>query len=285
MSEFRIVTDGACDLPPDWCAAHHITVLPMYYSLASAMPEAFPGKGNFLTEEFYRLLQEGTLVRTSAPSIEDCKALMRPILAEGKDILYTGLSSQLSGTFNVVRLSVMELKEEFPERRMLVIDSKCASLGLGMLVQMLAEQCEVGLEEAGIYCTQMRSRIRHLFTVGDLMYLKRGGRISSGAAVVGTMLQIMPLLHITPEGTLESYGKVRGRKTVLRTLADQTGEAMQPDTSIIVAHCNAEEDAQFIRECLRRKFGIRKVTISQIGPVIGAHAGPGAVGVFSIMKA
>lgn len=282
MKRYCIFTDGACDLPLTWCQAHHVTVFPMYYSIASALPEAFPGNGMFRSEHFYDILRKGTIARTAAPSIEDCKALMRPVLSDGMDILYVGLSSGLSGTYNVVRLAALELCEEFPDRQIVVPDSGCGSLGEGLLVELLSAEREKGMPFAQLcsYAETLRKRIRHEFTVNDLMYLKRGGRISGGIAFAGTILQMMPLMHMGADGKLESIGKVRGRKAALRALAERTVEGLAVDMPIYVGHCDAQEEARYVREMLRRYC--TNVTVREIGPVIGAHGGPGTVAVFSV---
>ena len=287
MRQFRIVTDGSCDLPADWCKAHHVTVLPLYFSIAGAAPEAYPGGRELRLSDFYTMLRQGTTVQTSAPSIEDCKELLRPILAGGDDVLYTGLSSMLSGMFNVMRLAGMELEEEFPGRKVTAVNSKGGSLGVGLLVRELTAARENGqsFEEVCALCEALAERIRHRFIVGNLMFLKRGGRISGSAAVVGTMLQIMPLLHTDAEGAIELYGKVRGRKNALRTLADQIGEEAEPGSAVYIGHCDAAEDAAFVRDILRRKFGIKEVLTGDIGPVLGAHAGPDTVAGFCLAKA
>lgn len=286
MRQFRIVTDGSCDLPAEWCKEHHIAVLPLYFSIAGAIPEPYPGSGEMKIEDFYAMLRQGTAVQTSAPSIEDCKDILRPILAGGFDILYTGLSSKLSGMFNVMRLASMELQEEFPERRVVVLDSKGGSLGLGILLHALAaaQEKQQELEEVIALGESLIGRISHRFIVGNLMFLKRGGRISGSAAVVGTVLQIMPMLHVNAEGAIEPYSKIRGRKTALRTLADELGGESAPGTAVYLGHCDAPEDAAFVREILRRKFGIKEVLTGEIGPVLGAHAGPDTVAGFCLVK-
>ena len=287
MRQFRIVTDGSCDLPADWCRAHHVAVLPLYFSIAGAVPEAFPGGRELKLADFYAMLRQGTSVQTSAPSIEDCKDMLRPMLAGGYDILYTGLSAKLSGMFNVMRLAGMELEEEYPDRKVVAVNSKGGSLGAGLLVRELTAARENGksFEDVCALCESLAGRIRHRFIVGNLMFLKRGGRISGSAAVVGTMLQIMPLLHTDDEGVIELYGKVRGRKNALRTLADQLGEEAEPGTAVYLGHCDAPEDAAFVRDILRRKFGIKEVLTGEIGPVLGAHAGPETVAGFCLAKA
>lgn len=286
MSEFVIFTDGPCDLPESYCKEHRITVIPLYVSLAGAAPLEFPGKSGFDTKAFYDALREAAPVKTSAPNIENFKNAMLPSLQDGKDILYVGFSSKLSATYNVGRLAAEDLMEQFPGRKILCIDSKCASLGQGLLVDLLVQKRESGcsLEDTYAYGMQMYSRIRHWFTVADLMHLKRGGRISSGTAIVGTMLQIKPILRVNEEGGLESYSKVRGRRTALKQLADYVGENMVPDTTTAISHGDAPEDAQFVKDILRRKYGVKKIIVNLVDPIVGAHSGPGTLAVFYVDK-
>ena len=283
MREFVILTDGPCDLPESYCREHNVTVVPLYVSLAGANPVPFPAD-TFDTKAFYDALREAKPVKTSAPSIEDCKAAMLPALRAGKDILYVGFSSKLSAAYNTARLAAEDLKEQFPEREVFCLDSKCASLGQGLLVDLLVQKREngCGLEETFAYGEQMVPRIRHWFTVDDLMHLKRGGRISGTTAVLGTMLQIKPILKVNEEGGLEPHSKIRGRRAALKQLADYVGENMVPDTMTAISHGDCEEDMQFVRDILRRKYGVKKIMVNLVDPVVGAHSGPGTLAVFYV---
>lgn len=285
MSEFVIITDGPCDLPASYCEEHRLTVVPLYVSIASAAPVCFPAE-TFDTKVFYDSLREHTPVKTAAPSIDDYKKYMLPHLQAGKDILYAGFSAKLSAAFNVARLAAEDLMEAYPERKIMCLNTKCASLGQGLLVTLLVDKRENGssLEETYAYGEQMVPRIRHWFTVDDLMHLKRGGRISSSTAIIGTMLQIKPILRVNDEGGLESYSKVRGRRTALKELADYIGENMVPDTLTAISHGDSEEDALFVRDILRRKYGVKKTMLNLIDPIVGAHSGPGTIAVFYVDK-
>lgn len=285
MSEFVIITDGPCDLPASYCEEHRVTVVPLYVSIASAAPVYFPAE-TFDTKAFYDSLRETIPVKTSAPSMDDFKKYMLPFLQDGKDILYVGFSAKLSATFNVARLAAEELMEAYPQRKILCLNSKCASLGQGLFVTLLVNKRENGctLEETFAYGEKMVPRIRHWFTVADLMHLKRGGRISSSTAILGTMLQIKPILRVNEEGGLEPYSKVRGRRTALKELADYVGENMVPDTLTAISHGDSEEDALFVRDILRRKYGVKKTMINLIDPIVGAHSGPGTIAVFYVDK-
>ena len=278
MREFVILTDGPCDLPESYCREHDVTVVPLYVSLAGANPVPFPAD-TFDTKAFYDALREAKPVKTSAPSIEDCKAAMLPALRAGKDILYVGFSSKLSAAYNTARLAAEDLKEQFPEREVLCLDSKCASLGQGLLVDLLVQKREngCGLEETFAYGEQMVPRIRHWFTVDDLMHLKRGGRISGTTAVLGTMLQIKPILKVNEEGGLEPHSKIRGRRAALKQLADYVGENMVPDTMTAISHGDCEEDAKFVAAEVEKRTGAKTMVINYVGPVIGAHTGAGVI--------
>lgn len=285
MREFVIMTDGPCDLPESYCKEHDVTVIPLYVSLAGANPVPFPAD-EFDTKAFYAALREAKPVKTSAPSIEDCRNAMLPYLRAGKDILYVGFSAKLSAAYNTARLAAEDLREEFPQREVYCLDSRCASLGQGLLVDLLVQKREsgCGLEETFSYGQQMVPRIRHWFTVDDLMHLKRGGRVSGTTAILGTMLQIKPILRVNEEGGLEPYSKIRGRRAALKQLADYIGENMVPDTLTAISHGDCEEDMQFVRDILRRKYGVKKIMVNLVDPVVGAHSGPGTLAVFYVDK-
>lgn len=287
MSEFIIMTDGACDLTDAYLQEHRVSVVPLYYSFASAIPSRYPAAKAFQAKDFYRALRQGSVVKTAAPSMEDFRSVMARHAAAGRDILYVGFSAKLSGTFNVGRLAALEVQEDYPGRRILCLNGLGGSLGQGMLVDLLVQKRENGcsLEETFAFGEQMAKRMQHRFIVSDLMHLRRGGRIGGGAAMIGTVLQIMPLLWANGEGALEVTGKVRGRKAALKALAETVGEQMEKGSTAAVTHADAEEDAAYVKEILRRKYGVRKILLQNIGPVLGAHCGPGAVAAFYLEKA
>ncbi len=284
---YAIVTDGSCDLPEALCRENQLTVIPLYYTLSGAVTRKFPDPDKpFDPKDFYRMLRTGIQVTTAAPSIGDFQHWIQPLLEMGKDVLYIGFSSGLSGTYNAARLAALELAEDFPERKIHILDSKCGSLGLGLLlletVRMQKGGCS--FEEACLFAEQTARRIRHWFTVDDLMHLRRGGRIGSGTAVVGTVLQIKPLLRMSTEGTLEMFSKTRARRNVLKQLADLVGENMQPGSMAAISHGDALEDAYFIRDILRRVYHVQQILITDIDPVVGGHGGPGAIAAFCVQK-
>lgn len=286
MSDFALFTDGACDLPVQYCKEEHITVVPLYYTLSSATTYCYPEQDSeFDAKEFYQMLRSGIQSKTAAPSIEDFISYMRPVLEQGKDVLYLAFSAKLSGTFNVARLAADELSEEFPDRKILILNTRCVSLGQGLLVMQVAEKIKTGctLEEAFLFAENLSLRIQHLCVMDDLMFLKRGGRISSSTAFVGSVLQIKPMLRTNTEGELEVFSKSRGRKNAVKQLADIVGKNTLPNTTVCISHADSMEDAVFIRDILRRVYNIRSIIIQDIGPVLGSHSGPATVAAFSII--
>ncbi len=286
MCEFMIMTDGACDLPEAYLEAHHVAVVPLFYSFASAKHQSFPGARAFHAKAFYTALRKGSQVRTAAANMEDFRRTMECFAAAGKDILYVGFSAKLSSTFNVGRLMALEIQEKYPGRKVLCLNGRGGSLGQGLLVDLLVQKRESGctLEETYACGERLVKRMQHRFLVPDLMHLKRGGRIGSSTAMIGSMLQIMPILRANPEGALEVTGKVRGRRAALIKLAEMVGESMEPGSAAAVTHADAPEDAMYVRDILRRKYGVRRVWMENIGPVLGAHCGPGAVAAFYLEK-
>ncbi len=286
MPSYVIFTDGPCDLPESYCKEHDLTVVPLYCTLSSGETVQYPAKDDFDMKGYYDALRGGVTTKTAAPGMEDFKKRMAPVLQSGRDILYLGFSAKLSGSYNVGRLAAQELMEEFPGRKVLCVNTKAASLGEGLLVTLVVEKRAAGatIEEACAYAEEMVPKIRHWFTVDNLMHLKRGGRISAGTAIFGTMLQIKPLLKVNEEGGLESFDKVRGRRAALKQLADFIGENMVPDTLVAISHGDCEEDALFVRDILRRKYNVKQIMMNYVDPIVGGHSGPGTVAAFCVDK-
>ncbi len=286
MRNFIIVTDGASDLTPAYLAAHRVEVVPLYYRFASAIANAYPNAAAFDEKAFYDALRAGSVVKTAAPSIADFQRVLMPHARAGRSVLYVGFSAKLSGTFNVGRLAMLELQEQFPQQKFLCLNGLGGSLGQGLLLDALIRMRErgCGLEETFAAGEQLAGRMQHVFVVSDLMHLKRGGRIGGSTAVLGTMLQIMPMLCANDEGSLEIIGKVRGRRASLKALAEKVGAEMEPGSIAAVSHGDCEADAMYVRDILRRKYGVKTVWIQPIGPVLGAHCGPGVVAAFYLKR-
>ena len=245
------------------------------------------GKNNELNcKEFYDKMRNGSMPTTSQVNSEEAKEVLRPILEEGFDILHLAFSSGLSGSYNSVRLAAEELAEEFPERKIIVVDSLCASLGEGLFVDKAVELKEEGktLEENAAWLEEHKVNFCHVFTVDDLFHLHRGGRVSKVAAVVGTMINLKPLLHVDNEGHLIPVGKVRGRKKSLAGLVAMMEERMgswkDKNEKIFISHGDCQEDAEYVAKLVKEKFGYETFLINTIGATIGTHSGPGTVALF-----
>ena len=209
---------------------------------------------------------------------------MMPLLEGGEDVLVLAFSSGLSTTYQSAVIAAEELKERYPDRKILVVDSLCASLGQGLLAFHAAKKRDAGMpmEALARWLEENRLHLCHWFTVNDLMYLKRGGRISAATAVMGTMLSIKPILHVDNEGHLVSVGKVRGRKASIQALAEKVGELARgyDNPVMFISHGDCPEDAQYLADLLKQRYGVKEVYINYVGAVIGSHSGPGTLALF-----
>ena len=285
MSEYVITTDNNSDLPEKYLKDHGVGCMYLSYSM--------DGKnythGNFLPEhEFYEAMRNGSMPTTAQVNPENAKALLEPYLKEGKDILHIAFSSGLSGTYNSSRIAAEELMEEYPDRKIIVVDSLSASLGQGLLVWLAQQKKELGqtLEDVADWVEKNKLKMVHLFTVDDLNHLYRGGRVSRTTAIVGSMLNIKPVLHVDNEGKLTAIGKVRGRKKALQELIKLMDEKIgifgaDCDT-IFISHGDCEQDAQYVAAKVKEKYNIKNIIINQVGATIGAHSGPGTMALFFV---
>ena len=283
MREYAIMTDNTADLPYSYYKEHGVEYMYLTYQMEG---ETY-GKDNELeVKDFYNRMRKGSMPTTSQVNSEEVKEVFRPILKQGKDILYLAFSSGLSGTYNSVRLAAEELGEEFPEQKILVIDSLCASLGEGLFVDKAVEMKEAGksLEENAAWLEEHKLNFCHVFTVDDLFHLHRGGRVSKVAAVVGTMVNLKPVLHVDNEGHLIPLKNVRGRKKSLSTLValmeERIGEWKDKNTKVFISHGDCQEDAEYVAKLVKEKFGYETFLINYVGSTIGAHSGPGTVALF-----
>ena len=283
MRDYVITTDSSSDLPEEYYKEHGVGCTYLSYSM--------DGKNytheNFLpVQEFYDAMRKGSLPTTAQVNPDDVRQLIEPYLKEGKDVLHIAFSSGLSGTCGSVAIAARELMEEDPECRITVIDSLAASLGQGLLVHKALEQQKKGLsyEELVQWLEEHRLNVCHNFTVDDLFHLYRGGRVSKAAAVVGTMINLKPLLHVDNEGKLIPVGKVRGRKKSLTALVDameqQIGSWRDKNDVVFISHGDCIEDAEFVKKLVEQRFGIQNFIINPVGPTIGAHSGPGTLALF-----
>ena len=281
MRDFIIVTDSTVDLPESMLEEQGIPVLQLNYVLDGKTYEDRKGLSG---REFFDKLREGSMPTTSQVNPEQAKEFFESFVKEGKDILCIGFSSGLSGTYNSERIAAEELSEEYPDTKIIVIDSLCASMGQGLLLAKALKKQREGmtLEELAQWLEENKLHICHNVTVDDLNHLYRGGRISKTTAVLGTLVQIKPIIHMNDEGKLIVIGKERGRKKALNTIVDMMGKQMEgyKNDLVMVTHGDCLEDAEYVKSQIQKKYGIQDVVINGIGTVIGTHTGPGVVAVF-----
>ena len=285
MREYVITTDNNSDLPEKYFTEHGVGCMYLSY----AMDGKNYTHGNFLPEhEFYEAMRNGSMPTTAQVNPEDAKALLEPYLKDGKDILHIAFSSGLSGTYNSSRIAAEELMEEYPDRKIIVIDSLSASLGQGLLVYLAQQKKEQGddMESVAKWTEENKLHMIHLFTVNDLNHLYRGGRVSRTTAVVGSMLNIKPILHVDNDGKLTAIGKVRGRKKSLQELVklmdEKIGSYHDICQTIFIRHGDCEDEANYVAEKVKEKYQIETVIINQVGATIGAHSGPGTMALFFV---
>ena len=282
--EYVIMTDSSCDLSQELADQLGLEVLPLEVMADGKNYRNWLDGREIGFKEFYKLAREGKELKTSAVNTAAFEEKMEELLKEGKDILYIGFSSGLSTTYNSGEAAARELREKYPDRKIYTVDTLAASLGQGMIIYYAAKKKEAGatIEEVRDFVENEKLHMCHWFTVDDLNYLKRGGRISAATAAVGTMLSIKPVMHMDNEGHLVAVGKARGRKAALCQLLDtmgELGEGLEGQTTFI-CHSDCMDDAQYVASQMKERFGVAQVNINWIGPVIGAHTGPGTIGIF-----
>ena len=277
---FKIVTDSCCDLSAEMIAELELGIAPLSLELDG---HAY-AEGEMPPVELYNHMRNGKLPKTSAVNPDGWAAAIRPALQAGQDVLVLAFSSGLSATYQSAVIAAGELREEFPDRKLIVIDSLCAAVGLGLLVYTAAKLRSQGktIDEVVEWIEAHKLNVCHWVTVEDLMHLKRGGRVSAATAVVGTMLNIKPIIRVDDNGKLESLAKCRGRKAALNYLLDRMGESYDPeiDDTVFIGHGDCPEDAEYLANKVRERFGVKTVYINYIGAVVGAHTGPGVATVF-----
>ena len=283
MNEFVIVSDSTVDLPKEYLQAKQVPIISLSYIMDGVTYEEMDGLSH---KEFFEKLRTGSLPTTSQINPEQAREALEPLAKEGKDILYIGFSSGLSGSYNSVRMAAEDLKEEYPDINIITIDSLCACMGEGLLLYKALELKERGMSMKEIveWVEANKLHICHNVTVDDLNHLHRGGRISRTTAVVGSMIKIKPIIHMSDEGKLVVIGKERGRKKSLISIVDRMEKQMQgyDNDIVMITHGDCIEDAEFVKKQVEERFGIHNVMINGIGSVIGSHTGAGVVAVFFI---
>ena len=255
--------------------------MPLKYTIDG---ETYPDMDGLSAKEFFQKLREGHMSVTSQINPDEAREMLEPIVKEGKDILHLAFSSGLSGTYNSMRIAAEELSEEYPDAKIVVIDTLCACMGEGLLLHKALQLKEQGktLDEIAAWVEENKLHICHNVTVDDLNHLHRGGRISKTAAVLGTLVQVKPIIHVDNDGKLQVIGKERGRRKSLNKIVDMSVEQAKgwENDLVMITHGDCLEDAQYVEKRVKEKMGVENVLINNIGTVIGSHTGPGVVAVF-----
>lgn len=284
MSEFIITTDTTADLPDDYIRAHKIGIMSLTYTLDDV---TYSYEHPMDTKTFYDKMRAGSLPTTSQVNPAEAKEILIKTATENNcDVLHIAFSSGLSGSYNSVKLAAEELEEENFPHRIIVVDSLAASLGEGLLVYKAVELMESGhsLEDTAQWVEDNKLHLVHNFTVDNLFHLFRGGRVSRAAAIIGTVVNIKPILHVDDEGHLIPLSKVRGRKKSLISLVDsmekQMGTYRSQNDIVFISHGDSLEDAEYVAKLIKERFGIERFLINYVGSTIGAHSGPGTIALF-----
>lgn len=284
MSNYTIITDSSADLDQALAERLNVQVVPLSLLLGGKTYRDYPDRRELDPKELYARLRNKEVATTSAVNVADARAAMEPSLKAGEDVLFLAFSSGLSSTCQSIQLAAAELSEEYPDRKCYVVDTLCASLGQGLLVYLTAQKKAQGatIEEARDYAEDTKLHLCHWFTVDDLQFLKRGGRVSTTAAALGTMLSIKPVLHVDNAGHLINISKARGRKSSIQALVDKAAEtAIEPaEQTMFICHGDCLEDAEYLAQLVRERLGVKDIHIGYTGPVIGAHSGPGTLALF-----
>ena len=286
MATYQIISDSCCDFTAQQYADNNVLCVPLSVIYNGQAHDNFSDRKS--VKAFYDTLRTGVTATTSAVNPEGWARVMEPVLQSGKDILILAFSSGLSTTYQSAVIAAQELKEKYPQRSIQVVDTLCAALGQGLLLWHTCKKRDEGLslEELTAWVEENKLHICHWVTVDDLSHLKRGGRISGATALVGTMLNIKPIIYVNNEGHLINVAKCRGRKAAMEFIAAKLGEQGDgfDNSTVFVAHGDCPADAAALADILKEKYGAKEVITGYVGPVIGAHTGPGVLVVFFMGK-
>ena len=282
MSNYVIITDSSCDLPDSMVKELELEVLPLAFIMDGKTYRNYPDNREMSPDTFYGKQKDGLMATTNAVNVGEATDAIESVLKQGKDVLVLAFSSGLSTTYNSFKIAADDLAGQYPGRKVFAVDTLCASLGQGMLVYQAAKS----IEDVRDWVEANKLNQCHWFTVNDLFFLKKGGRVSAATAVVGTMLQIKPVMHVDNEGHLIKVDTARGRKASLNALVAKVGELAEDPASqtMFISNSDCLEDAQYVADEIKKKYGTKEIIINSIGPVIGAHTGPGCVALFFMGK-
>lgn len=281
MGDYIITVNSTVDVTKEWLNERNVTVIPLKYTMED---KTYIDMEGLSSKEFFDNLRKGIMSVTTQVNPDDAREKMEPFLKEGKDVLHLAFSSGLSGTCNSMMIAASELREEYPERKIIIVDTLCACMGEALLLDKVCKLKAEGktIEEAAKWAEENKLHVCHNVTVDDLNHLHRGGRVSKATAVLGTMVKIKPIIHVDDEGKLQVIGKERGRKKSLQKIVDMSVEQAKgwDQDLVMITHGDCIEDAEYVEKLVREKLGAKEVLINNIGTVIGSHTGPGVVAVF-----
>ena len=281
---YVIITDSACDILPEKLADWNVKMLPLAFLFTDSGREQKDHEEPI--GEFYKSMRAGRVAKTSCVNEEAFESAFAEVLEAGQNILYLGLSGGLSATCENAKKVADSLMKKYPDRKIEAIDSLSASAGEGLFVYLAVKNRDAGmtLEENAEALKNDILHVCHWFTVEDLVYLKRGGRVSAATALLGTALNVKPVLHVDNEGHLIKMTQVHGRKKSIKTLAEKLGQTIRPDSPIFISNADCLEDAEMLKDIIKNECGMDVTLITSIGSVIGAHAGPGTLALFFMGK-
>ncbi|MBP5313715.1 MAG: DegV family protein [Eggerthellaceae bacterium] len=282
---FQIITDSSCSIDKDKVKQYDIDVISLTYHIDNEDYPCFDENNEPDFRDFYDRLRQGSMATTSCPSIYEAQTHLEKYLKEGKDLLYIGFSTGLSGTYNAVCQAADLIKDNYQNRKIICIDTLAASLGQGLLVHYACKLRDEGksIEEVAAWLEENKLHLAHWFTVDDLMFLFRGGRVSKTSAWAGMLLSIKPVMHMDNDGHLIPLEKVRGRNKALNALIKHMEQsAIQPisEQTVFISHGDCIEDANYVAEEIKNRFGVKDIYINYVDPVIGCHSGPGTLALF-----
>jgi len=286
LSEFIIFSDSCVDLPNDLANELELAILPLKVTVKGKEYQNLLDESEISSKKFYSYLRDKELATTAQANPTDFIQAFTPYLAAGKDVLSISFSSALSGTYNSSLIAKRELEETYPERKVICIDSLCASMGQGLLITYaaLAQKEGKNIDEVAKYVEETKLNLSHLFTVSDLGHLRRGGRLSASSYVLGSLLSIKPLLHVSQKGELIVYGKARGRFKALNSMINRLVKTFDREANkmIYISHGDCLDDAEYVKNHIMEKLDLPEemFTINLIGPVIGAHSGVDTLAIF-----
>lgn len=288
MRDYMIVTDATADLTPEILTETGVIVMPMEVTIGEDNFNHYPDAREMPYNDFYGRVRAGEPVKTAQIKLAAFYDFFEEILSGGKDILYLGFSSGLSGTYSTSVIIANELSEKYPDAKIYTVDTLSASMGEGLLVYYAALEKQKGknIDEVREFAEETKLKLCHWFTVDDLNHLRRGGRLSAAVAFAGTLLGIKPILHFDEEGHLLPVAKSRGRRQSIEALfkrMEENGVDINGQV-IFVAHGDCEQEMNILVDMIKAKYSVREIRVGYIGPVIGAHSGPGTIALFFLSE-